>query len=75
MKDVSRYDEPVFRDPSEITEEMRDPDYALKQLAKLNNGVYTITCSKCHDPVGQEAPDFSRGRNAPTIDIIERSHT
>lgn len=37
-----------FRPESEITEEMRDPDYALKQLAKLNNGKYIITCSKCH---------------------------
>lgn len=38
----------TFRPDSEITEEMRDPDYALKQLAKLNNGRYIITCSKCH---------------------------
>jgi len=37
-----------FRPASEITEEMRDPDYALKQLAKMNNGRYLITCSKCH---------------------------
>jgi len=48
MIDVSKVSEPVFRDPSEITEEMRDPDYALKQLAILNNGRYIITCSKCH---------------------------
>lgn len=38
----------MFRPESEITEEMRNPDYALKQLAKLNNGKYLITCSKCH---------------------------
>lgn len=31
-----------------ITDEMRDPDYALKQLEKLNNGRYSVTCSKCH---------------------------
>jgi hypothetical protein len=48
MIDVSKIPYPVFVDPSLITEEMRDPDYALKQLEKLNNGKYLITCSKCH---------------------------
>lgn len=37
-----------FRPAEEITDEMRDPDYALKQLEKLNNGRYSVTCSKCH---------------------------
>lgn len=45
---VALYDKPVFRDPSLITEEMRDPDYALNLLAVMNNGKYKITCSKCH---------------------------
>jgi len=37
-----------FLPADEITPEMRDPDYALKQLEKLNNGKYSVTCSKCH---------------------------
>lgn len=41
--------EPKFRDESELTEEqLTDPDYRLKQLAKLNGGKLDITCSKCH---------------------------
>jgi hypothetical protein len=27
---------------------MNNPDEALEKLMKLNKGVYTITCSKCH---------------------------
>ena len=41
--------EPKFRDPSELShEQLTDPDYALKQLEKLNRGKLSITCSKCH---------------------------
>jgi len=41
--------EPKFRDPSELSpEQLTDPDYALKQLEKLNGGKLSITCSKCH---------------------------
>ena len=40
---------PKFRRPSELTtEQLTDPDYSLKQLAKLNKGNLPITCSKCH---------------------------
>lgn len=40
----------LFRLPEEITPEMRDPDFALKELEKINNGRYNIGigCSKCH---------------------------
>jgi hypothetical protein len=39
-----------FLPEEEITPEMRDPDYGLKQLEKINNGRYNIGigCSKCH---------------------------
>ena len=43
--------EPKFRDPSELTEEqLTDPDYRLKQLAReANLGEEQIMqCSKCH---------------------------
>jgi len=40
--------EPKFIDPRELTaEQLTGPDYALKQLMKLN-GQYKLTCSKCH---------------------------
>lgn len=40
---------PQFRDPATMTyEELNDPDYAIKQLAKLSDGKLSITCSKCH---------------------------
>ena len=40
---------PKFRDPETMTyEELHDPDYHLKQLAKLSGGKFSITCSKCH---------------------------
>jgi len=40
---------PRFRNPGELsTEQLTDPDYALKQLEKLNGGKLSITCSKCH---------------------------
>lgn len=40
---------PKFRDPSEMSpEQLTDPDYALKQLEKLNGSKLSITCSKCH---------------------------
>jgi len=47
--DVSELIEPKFRDSSELsTEQLTDPDYALKQLEKLNGSKLSITCSKCH---------------------------
>lgn len=47
--DVSEVIEPKFRDPSELSrEQLTDPDYALKQLEKINGGKLSITCSKCH---------------------------
>ena len=48
-KDVSEVIKPKFRDSSELSlEQLTDPDYALKQLEKLNGGKLSITCSKCH---------------------------
>jgi len=48
-KDVLEVIEPKFRDPRELSpEQLTDPDYALKQLEKLNRGKLSITCSKCH---------------------------
>jgi len=47
--DVSERTEPKFRNPRELSsEQLTDPDYALKQLEKLNGGKLSITCSKCH---------------------------
>ncbi len=41
--------EPKFRNPEDLPpESLTDPDYHLKQLAKLNVGKLDITCSKCH---------------------------
>jgi hypothetical protein len=49
MIDVSKVPYPVFRDRSELSfEELNDPDYALKELEKINGGHYIIACSKCH---------------------------
>jgi len=40
---------PKFRDTNELThEQLTDPDYAIKQIEKLNEGKFYITCSKCH---------------------------
>ncbi len=40
---------PKFKDPAELSlEQLRDPDYALKQIEELSNGKFSITCSKCH---------------------------
>lgn len=48
-KDVSEIIEPRFREPSELSpEQLTDPDYALKQLEKINGGKLSITCSRCH---------------------------
>jgi len=48
-KEKSITEEPKFRDPATMTyEELHDPDYHKKQLAKLNGGKLNITCSKCH---------------------------
>ena len=47
--DVSETTEPKFRNPEELSpEQLTDPDYALKQLEKLNRGKFSITCSRCH---------------------------
>ena len=48
-KEKSLIEEPKFRDPETMTyEELHDPDYALKQLARRSGGKLSITCSKCH---------------------------
>jgi len=48
-KNVPGATKPKFRDTSSLsTEQLTDPDYALKQLEKLNRGRLPITCSKCH---------------------------
>ena len=47
--EVTEVIEPKFREPEELSaEQLRDPDYALKQLEKLNGGKLSITCSRCH---------------------------
>jgi hypothetical protein len=49
LVDVSKSSVPLFADRATLSfEELNDPDYALKELATLNNGKYSITCSKCH---------------------------
>jgi hypothetical protein len=49
LPDVSKLSVPLFADPATLSyEELNDPDYALKELAKLNQGKYTIGCSRCH---------------------------
>jgi len=46
---VLKASEPKFRKWSELSiEQQLDPDYRLKQLAKLNEDNLPITCSKCH---------------------------
>ena len=43
--------EPSFRDPASMTEdELTDPNYALKKLAKDfgNGNTDILTCSRCH---------------------------
>ncbi len=48
-KDVSEAIEIRFRNSSDLSpEQLTDPDYAVKQLEKLNQGKLSITCSKCH---------------------------
>ena len=48
-KDLPEANEPRFRETSELSlEQLTDPDYALKQLEKLNGAKLSITCSKCH---------------------------
>jgi len=38
-----------FIDPHELSiEQLKDPDYAIKEIEKLNSGKLSITCSKCH---------------------------
>jgi hypothetical protein len=40
---------PRFRDPGKLSsEQLSDPDYALKLLEKQNGGKLSITCTKCH---------------------------
>lgn len=47
QKEVIR--KPKFRDPGTMTyEELYDPGYHLKQLAKLNGSRLDVTCSRCH---------------------------
>jgi len=43
------YAKPEFRNSDKLSvEQLTDPDYALKQLEKLNGGKLEITCSRCH---------------------------
>jgi len=40
---------PKFRNPDELPPEaLTDPDYAIKQLEKLNGSKLEVRCSKCH---------------------------
>lgn len=49
LPDVSISPVPMFRDPATLSfAERTDPDHALKELEKINNGKYSVTCSKCH---------------------------
>jgi len=49
MERIGQLKKPKFRNSSELTtEQLNDPDFRLKQLAKLNKGKPAITCSKCH---------------------------
>lgn len=49
QKAKSIIEEPKFRDPKDLPpESLTDPDYHLKQIAKLNGGKLNITCSRCH---------------------------
>ena len=49
MEKVENSRRPKFREVSELTnEQLNDPDFRLKQLAKMNEGKLEITCSKCH---------------------------
>lgn len=49
MEKVKNSRRPRFREVSELTnEQLNDPDFRLKQLAKMNKGRPAITCSKCH---------------------------
>jgi hypothetical protein len=49
LVDVAQSTSPLFRDRAMLSSvQLRDPDYALKELEILNNGKYSITCSKCH---------------------------
>lgn len=48
-KDIPKVIKPKFRNANKLSQEqLTDPDYALKQLEKLNGGKLSITCSKCH---------------------------
>ena len=47
--DVFNVIKPRFRNSKQLSlKQLTDPDYALKQLEKLNGGKLSITCSKCH---------------------------
>lgn len=48
--EISRHlKKPKFINSSELTtEQLNDPDYRLKQLAKMYKDKQVITCSKCH---------------------------
>ena len=49
MERIGRIKKPKFRNSSELTtEQLNDPDFRLKQLAKLDKGNSGITCSKRH---------------------------
>ena len=51
QKELGKITGPSFRDPATMTpEELNDPDYAKKRLAKDfgNDDIDILTCSKCH---------------------------
>ncbi len=57
MKEMGKLDRPEegkFKGVSELTsEQLNDPDFRLKQIAKLNQDKIKFICSKC-------GPDINR---------------
>jgi len=49
METLKQLKRPRFRKSSELSfEQLKDPDFRLKQLEKLTRSKLPITCSKCH---------------------------
>lgn len=49
MEILKKLNRPKFLKRDKLSaEQLTDPDFRLKQLEKLNNGKFPITCSKCH---------------------------
>jgi hypothetical protein len=48
-KKFSELIEPKFRDSNQLSsEQLTDPDYALKRLEQEHGQLLPITCTKCH---------------------------